>query len=48
MDTKMKTEIIKKNDVSVAVINSSRILIKDVPSALDLVINMKPDGPILR
>ncbi len=41
MDTKMKTEIIKKNDVSVAVINSSRILIKDVPSALDLVINIK-------
>lgn len=41
MDTKLKTEIVKKNNVSVAVVNSSKVLIKDVPSALDLVMNIK-------
>lgn len=32
----MKTEIIRKNNVNVAVINSKECLIKDVSSALDL------------
>ncbi len=32
----MKTEIIRKNNVNVAVINSKECLIKDAASALDL------------
>ena len=36
-----KKEIVKKNNVSVAVVNSSQVLIKNVPSALDFVMNIK-------
>ena len=39
----MKTEVVKKNNVSVAVIHSDEHLITDVQSALDLIISVK-DG----
>ncbi len=37
----MKTEVIRKNNIEVAVINSDKVLIKDVPSALDLIMTVK-------
>ena len=41
MEIKMKTEIITKNNRSVAVIQSDRYLITDVSSALDLIMSIK-------
>lgn len=41
MEIKMKTEIITKNNRSVAVIESDRYLIRDVSSALDLIMSIK-------
>lgn len=37
----MKTEVVKKNNVSVAVIHSDEHLITDVQSALDLIMSVK-------
>ena len=37
----MKTEVVKKNNVSVAVIHSDEHLITDVQSALDLIMTVK-------
>ncbi|WP_346906176.1 DUF4180 domain-containing protein [Faecalicatena orotica] len=37
----MKTEVVKKNNVSVAVIHSDEHLITDVQSALDLIMSIK-------
>ena len=37
----MKTEVIKKNNTEVAVVNSEELLITDVQSALDLVMTVK-------
>ena len=41
MEVKMKTEVVKKNNVSVAVIHSDEHLITDVQSALDLIMSVK-------
>lgn len=37
----MKTEVVKKNNVSVAVIHSDEHLITDVQSVLDLIMSVK-------
>ena len=37
----MKTEIIKKNNIDVAVVSSDKLLITDVQSALDLIMTVK-------
>ena len=37
----MKTEIIRKNNTDVAVISSNELLVKDVQSALDLIMTVK-------
>ncbi len=37
----MKTEVIKRNNIEVVVVNSDRLLITDVQSALDLVMTMR-------
>lgn len=37
----MKTEIVRKNNIEVAVINSEKLLITDVSSALDLIVTIK-------
>lgn len=37
----MKTEVIKKNNAEVAVVNSDELLITDVQSALDLIMTVK-------
>lgn len=37
----MKTEVIKKNNTEVAVVNSEELLITDIQSALDLVMTVK-------
>lgn len=37
----MKTEIVRKNDMEIAVVSSERLLIKDVPSALDFIMTVK-------
>lgn len=37
----MKTEIIKRNNAEIAVISSNEVLITDVQSALDLIMNVK-------
>ena len=37
----MKTEIVTKNNKTVAVIHSDELLIKDVSSALDLIMNLQ-------
>ncbi len=41
VEVKMKTEVVKKNNVSVAVIHSEEHLITDVQSALDLIMSVK-------
>ena len=45
----MKTEVIKKNNTEVAVVNSDELLITDVQSALDLIMTVKYEtaAPIL-
>ena len=45
----MKTEVIKKNNAEVAVVNSDELLITDVQSALDLIMTVKYEtaAPIL-
>jgi hypothetical protein len=37
----MKTEVIKKNNIKVAVVSSDELLITDVQSALDLIMTVK-------
>lgn len=37
----MKTEVIKKNNIEVVVVNSNELLITDVQSALDLIMSLK-------
>ncbi len=37
----MKTEVIKKNNIEVAVVSSDELLITDVQSALDLIMTVK-------
>ncbi len=37
----MKTEVIKKNDIEIAVVSSDELLITDVQSALDLIMTVK-------
>lgn len=37
----MKTEVIKKNNIKVAVVSSDELLIADVQSALDLIMTVK-------
>ena len=37
----MKTEVIRKNGVDIAVVNSEEYVITDVQSALDLIMNLK-------
>lgn len=37
----MKTEVIKKNNTEIAVVNSDELLITDVRSALDLIMTVK-------
>lgn len=37
----MKTEVVKKNNVEVAVVNSNELLITDVQSALDFIMTVK-------
>ena len=37
----MKTEVIKRNNIEVVVVNSDRLLITDVQSALDLVMTIR-------
>ncbi len=37
----MNTEIIRKNNTDVAVISSNELLVKDVQSALDLIMTVK-------
>ena len=37
----MKIEVVKKNNVEVAVVNSNELLITDVQSALDLIMTVK-------
>ena len=37
----MKTEVIKKNNIKVAVVSSDKLLITDVQSALDLIMTVK-------
>lgn len=39
----MKTEVIKKNNIEVAVVSSDELLITDVQSALDLIMTLKYD-----
>jgi hypothetical protein len=38
---KMKTEVVRKNNIDVAVVTSEELLITDVPSALDFVMTVK-------
>ena len=37
----MKTEVVRKNNIDVAVVTSEELLITDVPSALDFVMTVK-------
>ncbi len=37
----MKTEVVKKNNVEIAVVHSDELLMIDVPSALDLIMSVK-------
>ena len=37
----MKTEIIRKNNIDIAVISSDKLLVTDVQSALDLIMTVK-------
>ena len=37
----MKTEIVRKNNMEIAVVSSDELLIKDVPSALDFIMTVK-------